>query len=157
MPALAPRRVWSLGLIALSLGCGASPGELYDQGMAAQAHKQAEVAIKDLGAFTDKSCSGGGTDRRCRKAYLILGEVYEGRGAPGRAWAAYESALTFAPHSDDVTVQANVERVRQALGESQQKASTRAPVIIRYRDEVTDEYSPRSVAISLDVEPILTK
>jgi hypothetical protein len=40
---------------------------------------------------------------------------------------------------------------------AQQKESARAPVIIRYRDEVTEEFSPRSVVISLDSEPIVTR
>jgi hypothetical protein len=30
-------------------------------------------------------------------------------------------------------------------------------VIIRYRDEVTEEYTPRSLVISLDFAPIVTK
>ena len=150
-------RSLALGLVALSLGCGASAGELYDRGMAAYGQKQTDVAIKDLGAFTEKGCGPAGADPHCRKAYLTLAQVYEGRNAPGRAWAAYESALTFAPHAEDASVQANLDRMRQALGENQQKETTRAPVIIRYRDEVTDEYNPRSVVISLDAETILTK
>jgi hypothetical protein len=150
-------RSFFLALIALPLGCGASAGELYDQGMAARGQKQPETAIKDLDAFTEKSCGGAGADRRCRKAYLALAEIHAQRGAPGRAWAAYESALTFPPHGEDASVQAQVDAMRQALNENQQKAANRAPVIIRYRDEVTDEYNPRSVVISLDLEPILTK
>jgi hypothetical protein len=157
MPALAPRSVLGLAVVALSLGCGASAGELYQRGMAAYGRKQTEGALEDLGTFTEKSCGPTGADRRCRKAYLTLGQIYEGRGAPGRAWAAYESALTFPPHGADTAVQANVDRTRQALGENQQKETARAPVIIRYRDEVTEEYNPRSVVISLDLETILTK
>jgi hypothetical protein len=169
MPALAARGVWGLrgafalkrpwgwSLVALSLGCGASAGELYRRGMAAYGQKQPQVAIKDLSAFTEKSCGPARATAHCRKAYLTLAELYEQRGAPGRAWAAYESALMFPPHGDDAPIQAGLDRTRQALGDSQQKATTRAPVIIRYRDEVTDEYNPRSVVISLDAETILTK
>jgi hypothetical protein len=163
MPALASRSLFEglrfigLALLALSLGCGASASQLYEDGMAAYRKKKTEIAIEDLGAFTEKGCGGSGADRRCRKAYLTLGAVYERRGAPGRAWAAYESALTFPPHGEDAAVQANLDRTRQALGENQDKATDRAPVIIRYRDEVTDEYNPRSLVISLDQETVLTK
>jgi hypothetical protein len=169
MPAPAPRAVsgirgplglvgiCGLGLSLLSLGCGASAGELYERGMAAQAEKKPDVAIKDLTAFTEKGCGPAGGGAHCRKAYLTLGAIYEGRQAPGRAWAAYESALGFPPHGDDATVQADVDRARQTLADGQQKASARAPVIVRYRDEVTDEYNPRSVTIALDQETILTK
>lgn len=166
MPALGTRgvsgffvvlRSFGLGAVALSLGCGASTGQLYEDGMAAYGKKETEVAIKDLGSFTEKGCGAAVANPHCRKAYLTLGAVYEGRGSPGRAWAAYESALTFPPHGDDASVQANLDRTRQALSENQQKATNRAPVIIRYRDEVTDEYNPRSVVISLDQETILNK
>jgi hypothetical protein len=152
-----PRLPCGWSLLLLSLGCGASAGELYQRGMAANGQKQPEVAIKDLSAFTEKSCGQAGATPHCRRAYLTLAELYEERGAPGRAWAAYESALTFPPHTDDAAIQGSLDRTRQALGDSQQKATTRAPVIIRYRDEVTDEYNPRSVVISLDTETILTK
>jgi hypothetical protein len=145
-------------LVALSsLGCGASSGELYERGMASYGQKQPDAAAKDLTAFTEKGCGPSAGGAHCRKAYLTLGAIYEGRQAPGRAWAAYESALGFPPHDDDVTVQVDVDRSRMSLVDGQQKASARAPVIVRYRDEVTDEYNPRSVTISLDQETILNK
>src|ERR1022692_4922528 len=130
MPPFAARGVsgfFGLGMVALSLGCGASSGELYERGMAAYGKKQTEAAVKDLGSFTEKSCGPTGADPHCRKAYLTLGAAYEGRSAPGRAWAAYESALTFPPHGDDASVQANLDRTRQALGDNQQNATNRAP------------------------------
>jgi hypothetical protein len=152
-----PRSLCGWSLLLLSLGCGASAGDLYERGMAAYGQKQPELAVKNLGAFTDRSCGPAGASPHCRKAYLTLAQLYEQRGASGRAWAAYDSALTFPPHADDVAIQASLDRTRQALGDSQQKATNRAPVIVRYRDEVTDEYNPRSVVISLDAETILTK
>jgi hypothetical protein len=154
------RRDWigCSALVALSsLGCGASAGELYERGMASYKQKQPDAAAKDLTAFTEKGCGPAAGGPHCRKAYLALGAIYEGRQAPGRAWAAYESALGFPPHDDDAAVQAGVDRTRQSLADGQQKASARAPVIVRYRDEVTDEYNPRSVTISLDQETILNK
>jgi hypothetical protein len=47
--------------------------------------------------------------------------------------------------------------MQAALTEAQQKETARAPVIIRYRDEVTEEYTPRSVVISLDFQPVVTR
>jgi hypothetical protein len=153
----APRAVFGCALAALSLSCGASAGELYERGMSAYGDKQLDPAVKDLGAFTEKSCGPGSRDPHCRKAYLTLARAYEQRNAPGHAWAAYEAALAFPPHADDAAVQADLDRTHQALAERHDKEATRAPVIIRYRDEVSDEYSARSVVISLDFEPVLTK
>jgi hypothetical protein len=150
-------RIGGGALVALSLGCGASAGELYERGMASYGQKQPDAAVKALTAFTEKGCGPAAGGAHCRKAYLTLGAIYEARQNPGRAWAAYESALGFPPHDDDVAVQVDVDRARQTLADGQQKASGRAPVIVRYRDEVTDEYNPRSVTISLDQETILNK
>ena len=47
--------------------------------------------------------------------------------------------------------------MREALAAGQQKETARAPVVIRYRDEVTETYTPRSVVISLDFEPVVTR
>jgi hypothetical protein len=157
MPPTALRGLLALGLAGVSLACGASSVELYHQGMAAYRKKQNEVAITDLDAFAEKSCGAENADPHCRKAYLTLARAHERRGLPGRAWAAYESALTFPPHTGDQALQASVDRVRQALGENHDQETARAPVIIRYRDEVTDEYNPRSVMISLDLETVLDK
>ena len=125
--------------------------------MAAYRQKHIEVAIEDLGEFTEKGCGPAGAGLHCRKAFLTLAQIYDGRNAPGRAWAAYESALTFPPHTEDARVEANLDRVRQSLGETHDKETARAPVIIRYRDEVTEEYNPRSVVISLDLDTVLVK
>jgi hypothetical protein len=43
------------------------------------------------------------------------------------------------------------------LAEAHAKETARAPIIIRYRDEVTEQYTPRSVVISVDFEPVVTR
>ena len=141
----------------VAVGCGASSAELYDRGQASFKQGKLEPAIDDLESFARKSCGGAGAHEQCRKAYLTLGHAYEKREMPGRAWAAYDSALTFGPHSGDEAIASDRDRMREVLTAAQQKETGRAPVIIRYRDEVTEEYTPRSVVISLDFAPIVTK
>ncbi|HEY6476102.1 MAG TPA: hypothetical protein VI456_05935, partial [Polyangia bacterium] len=64
---------------------------------------------------------------------------------------------TFPPHSADEPIQTDRARMKELLTAQQQKEPARAPVVIRYRDEVTEEYTPRSVVISLDFEPVATR
>src|SRR5665213_3852545 len=91
--------------------------------MASYGQKRPDAAAKDLSAFTEKGCGPTGGGAHCRKAYLTLGAIYEGRRAQGQAWAAYESALGFPPHDDDVAVQVDVDRSRQLLADDQQTVS----------------------------------
>ena len=161
-PAVSPAMVRRVSFVAplaslLALGCGGSPEELYDRGQAAFKQGKLEPAVSDLESFVAKSCGPTGQHGHCRQAYLTLGHAYEKREAPGKAWAAYDSALTFGPHSADEAIQTDRDRMRDLLAAQQQKETGRAPVIIRYRDEVTDEYTARSVIISLDFQPVVTK
>jgi hypothetical protein len=148
-----------LGSLAtvLAVGCGGSPEELYERGQASFKQDKLEPAIADLESFVGKSCGPTGAHNHCRQAYLTLGHAYEKRNLTGKAWAAYDEALTFGPHSGDEAIQSDRERMQAALTEAQQKETARAPVIIRYRDEVTEEYTARSVVISLDFQPVVTK
>jgi tetratricopeptide (TPR) repeat protein len=141
----------------LALGCGGSPEQLYDRGQAAFKQGKLEPAVSDLESFVAKSCGPTGQHGHCRQAYLTLGHAYEKREASAKAWAAYDSALTFGPHSADEAIQTDRDRMRDLLAAQQQKETGRAPVIVRYRDEVTEEYTPRSVLISLDFQPIVTR
>jgi len=161
-PAVPPTMVRGVSLVAplatlLALGCGGSPQELYDRGLASFKQGKLEPAVSDLESFVGKSCGPTGEHAHCRQAYLTLGHAYEKREAPGKAWAAYDSALTFGPHSADEAIQTDRDRMRDLLVAQQQKETGRAPVIIRFRDEVTEEYTPRSVIISLDFQPVVTK
>src|SRR3954467_14151384 len=141
----------------LALGCGGSPEELYDRGQAAFKQGKLEPAVSDLESFVAKSCGPTGQHGHCRQAYLTLGHAHEKREASAKAWAAYDSALTFGPHSADEAIQTDRDLLRELLAAQQQKETGRAPVIIRYRDEVTGEYTPRSVIISLDFQPVVTR
>jgi hypothetical protein len=141
----------------LALGCGGSPEELYERGQASFKQDKLEPAISDLESFVGKSCGPTGQHAHCRQAYLTLGHAYEKREVPGRAWAAYDSALTFGPHAADEAIQSDRDRMHDLLAAQQEKETGRAPVIIRYRDEVTEDYTPRSVSISLDFQPVVTR
>jgi hypothetical protein len=159
MPLRTVRGVALCGALAAVLvaGCGGSPEELYERGQASFKHHKLDAAVADLEAFVGKSCGPAGAHQHCRQAYLTLGHVYEKRDATAKACVAYDEALTFGPHAGDEAIQSDRERMKEALGAVQQKATAQAPVVIRYRDEVTEEYSPRSVVISLDFEPVVTR
>jgi hypothetical protein len=159
MPPRAVRGVALLGSLSavLAAGCGGSPEELYERGQASFKQDKLEPAIADLESFVAKSCGPTGAHANCRQAYLTLGHAYEKREMPGKAWAAYDQALTFGPHGTDGPIQSDRDRMRETLSAAHEKETARAPVIIRYRDEVTEEYSPRSVVISLDFEPVVTR
>jgi hypothetical protein len=141
----------------LAVGCGGSPEELYERGQASFKQDKLEPAVADLEAFVHKSCGPTGAHQHCRQAYLTLGHAYEKQSSPGKAWAAYDETLTFGPHAGDEAIETDRDRMREALSAAQQKATAQAPVIIRYRDEVTDQYTARSVVISLDFQPVVTR
>jgi len=159
MPLRSIRGVAFLGsLVAvLAVGCGGSPEELYERGQASFKQDKLEPAIADLESFVAKTCGPTGQHAHCRQAYLTLGHAHEKRTAPAKAWAAYDQALTFGPHAGDEAIQSDRDRMRELLAAAHEKESARAPVIIRYRDEVTEEYTPRSVVISIDFEPVVTR
>jgi hypothetical protein len=159
MPLRAVRGVVLLGSLAtvLAAGCGGSPEELYERGQASFKQDKLEPATAELESFVGKSCGPTGQHAHCRQAYLTLGHAYEKRTMPGKAWAAYDQALTFAPHAGDEAIQSDRDRMRELLAAAHEKETARAPVIIRYRDEVTEEYTPRSVVISVDFEPVVTR
>jgi tetratricopeptide (TPR) repeat protein len=154
-----PRRALGpvLATALMFAGCGASSDELYKRGLEAFHAQKLDQAVADLESFTAKGCGPTSNDPRCRKAFLTLARAYERRGSPARAWAAYDSARAFLPHTADANLQADLDRTRQALTEKQQARPDRGPLIVRYRDEVTDEYNPRSLAITLDFQPLLNK
>ena len=41
--------------------------------------------------------------------------------------------------------------------ERRERNGVQAPVVLLYRDEVSDEFNARSVVISIDFEPVVTK
>jgi hypothetical protein len=143
-----------LGLVGA--GCAPSPDELYSRGMAAFKAGKTDAGTEDLETFVARKC-GGGEQPRCRHAYLTLGHTYEKRGALARAWAAYDQALTFPPHKTDEALTADRDRVHDGLAAKQGDEAGRTPIIVRYRDKVTEEFTPRSVAVALDFAPVLTK
>jgi len=153
---MAPR---VLVAIAICFGCAsaAKPGTLYRKGMDAFEADDMAAAAQDLGAFVDKTCPPTSTDKRCREAYIKLGHARERQGSPAGAWAAYDAALAFGPHTRDEAVKADLERTQRELSERKDRGGDQAPVVILYRDEVSDEFNARSLVVSVDFEPVVTK
>jgi hypothetical protein len=156
---MAPR--WLLAAV-FCVGCAATakPGELYSRGMTAFGADDMNGTIEALDLFVGKSCGTNDkrAEKRCREAYVTLGKANDRLDAPGGAWAAYDAALGFAPHDGDAEVEASRDKARQAHADRIKSSSELAPVVISYRDEVSsDAYHPRSVIISLDFDPVLTK
>ncbi len=146
------------GLVWVALaGCSPSPDELYSRGMAAFKAGKTDAGTTDLEKFVTARCAGGGEQPRCRHAQITLGHTYEKRGELARAWAAYDQALTFPPHKTDEALTSDRDRVRDALAAKQGDQAGRTPIIIRYRDEVTEGFTPRSVTIALDFAPVMTR
>ena len=145
--------------IALCFGCAsaAKPGTLYRKGVDAFEADDMNGAVTALQAFVDKSCAPTSTDKRCREACIKLGHAHERLGSPAGAWAAYDAALAFGPHTRDAAVKADLERTQAQLAERKDRGGDQAPVVILYRDEVSDEFNARSVVISIDFEPVVTK
>ena len=154
---MAPAR--RLFAVALALGCGAaaSPAVLYQRGQDAFERGEMGPAAESLEGFVAKACRPESSNPHCREAYLKLGHARERLGEPGGAWAAFDAALAFGPHARDAAVGADLERMQQQLVEKNGRAAERSPVILRYRDEVSEAYSARSVVISLDFDAVLTK
>ncbi|HVZ71662.1 MAG TPA: hypothetical protein VHJ20_04745 [Polyangia bacterium] len=147
-------------LFALALVACASQSDLnglYNRGVKAARKDDWDTAMKDLAAFTTTACPWTNPDKRCREAYLALGRGHERRGAPAHAWASFARALAMPPHAKDAAVEQDLERARQELADKQQATPDRGPVLLRYRDEVPEEYSLRSVMISVDFAPVVTR
>jgi hypothetical protein len=130
---------------------------LYKRGMIEARHDDWAPAMKDLEQFGGAACGPARPDRRCREAYLALGRLRERRGAVASAWAAFDRALSLPPHDSDAAVAEDLARVQQEVADKLQQAAGRGPIIVRYRDEVPDEYSLRSVSISIDFAPVVTR
>jgi hypothetical protein len=150
--------VWIAAAIG-PLGCAsaARPGTLYQTGMNAFHNDQMAQAADALAAFGEKVCWGPAPDKRCREAYVSLGHARERLGSPGGAWAAYDAALRFPPHTRDQAINADLDRIRGELADRNARRGEQGPMVILYKDEVSDEFSARSVVISVDFEPVVTK
>jgi hypothetical protein len=136
---------------------GREAGRCYKTGVDKFEADDMDGAVQSLQAFVDKSCGSVNPDKRCRDAYIKLGHAYERLGGPARAWTAYDAALGFPPHTRDAAVQADVERTQRQMVERRQRNGVQAPVVLLYRDEVSDEFNARSVVISIDFEPVVSK
>lgn len=132
---------------------GADPSELYERGVKESRAEQWEPAISDLESFVHKACDGARADKRCRKAEMTLGAAYEHRGAPARAWVAYDAALTLPPKDQGDALEDRA-RVEQQVRDQHGASAGRGPVMVRYRDEMTDEFTARSVLVSIDFNPV---
>jgi hypothetical protein len=155
---LRERRVAAALVAMVILGC-ASEADLeqqYARGIKAARADEWKQAVPDLESFTASACRAPKPSSHCREAYLALGRGYERRGTPADAWVAFDNALALPPHARDAGVHADLDRARQEIAD-QKTDGNLGPVIIRYRDEVTDEYVPRSVTVTLDFEPVYTK
>jgi hypothetical protein len=154
--------VSTLALAVLSLGVGACASQkdlniLYGRGIKEARRDYWDPAMKDLDQFASAACGPAHPDRRCREAYLALGRGYERRGAPGHAWTAFDRALSLPPHERDAGVQADLARAQQEVTDKLQQSNDHGPVVIRYRDEVPEEYSLHSVTVSIDFQPVVTR
>ncbi|HET6147014.1 MAG TPA: hypothetical protein VFH68_05740 [Polyangia bacterium] len=140
--------------LALSCGMAANSTELYDRGTKEARARQWEPATSDLEAFARKACGGARPDKRCRQAHLTLARAYEQRGSAARAWVALDTALAMAPHQDDAKARDDLARLEQQLREQPHGAGGRGPVMVRYRDEMTDEFTARSLLVAIDFRPV---
>jgi hypothetical protein len=146
-------------LVLLAAACASQSdlNVLYNRGIKAARRDDWEVAMKDLSQFSTWGCWKAAPDRRCREAYLALGRGHERAGAPAKAWASYDRALALPPHERDATVEEQRARAQQQVVDKLQQGGDRGPVVIRYRDEVPDEYTLKSVVISIDFQPVVAR
>jgi hypothetical protein len=129
----------------------------YARGIKAARASDWKTAMDDLEAFTGKACRDvARPSGHCREAFIALGRGYEQRGQPAQAWIAFDSGLALPPHKRDQAVHEDLERAERELSDRLQQAHDRGPVLVRYRDEVTEEYSPRSVTVSIDFSPVFS-
>ena len=130
---------------------------LYKRGIKAARSDDWAVALKDLDDFGGAACNGPHPDRRCREAYLALGHSRESTGAPASAWTAYDRALAFPPHEKDGAVKEDMARVETEVADKLKQQADHGPVLVRYRDETPEEYTLRSVTVSIDFQPVVTR
>jgi hypothetical protein len=154
---MAPRSLVAAAILCLSCASAAKPGTLYRKGVDAFEADDMAGAATDLGAFVDKNCPLTSTDKRCREACIKLGHAHERLGSPAGAWTAYDAALAFPPHTRDAAVRADLERTQAQLAERRDRGGDQSPVVIMYRDEVGDDFNARSLVVSVDFEPVVSK
>ncbi len=130
---------------------------LYKRGLKAARKDDFAPAMKDLEQFAGAACAGARPDKRCREAYLALGHCRESVGAPASAWAAFDRALSLPPHEKDPAVQQDLARAQEQVADKLKQQADHGPVLIRYRDEVPEEYSLHSVTVSIDFQPVVTR
>jgi hypothetical protein len=144
----------------LSLGACASQKDLnilFKRGIREAKQDDFAAAQKDLEQFAADACAGARPDRRCREAYLALGHSRESAGLPASAWAAFDRALALPPHDKDEAVKQDLARAETQVTDKLKQQADHGPLLIRYRDEVTEEYTLRSVTISVDFQPLVTR
>jgi hypothetical protein len=149
-----------IALTALALGACASQTDLnilYKRGIKAARADDFATAMKDLEQFANAACAGAHPDRRCREAFLALGHSRQSAGAPASAWAAFDRALSLPPHEKDSAVQQDLARAQEEVADKLKQSAEHGPVLVRYRDEVPEEYSLRSVTVSIDFQPVVTR
>jgi len=139
-------------LLALVAGCASASdlNILYNRGLKAARKDDWDTAMKDLSQFTSATCWTAKPDHRCREAFLALARGHERAGAPAKAWTSYDRALALPPHDRDAVVQEDLQRVQTELADKLHTAADHGPVLVRYRDEAPDEYSLRSVTLTVD-------
>jgi len=144
----------------LVLGACASQKDLNilcKRGIKEAKHDDFAEAMKDLEQFAGDACVGARPDRRCREAYLALGHCRESAGRPASAWAAFDRALALPPHEKDEAVKQDLSRAEEQVTDKLKQQADHGPVLIRYRDEVPEEYTLRSVTVSIDFQPVVTR
>jgi hypothetical protein len=146
-------------MVAMAASACMSAADLdaqYERGNKAARDGDCDKATADLESFTSKACSEAHPAHHCREAYLGLGRCDERRAEPARAWVAFDHALAMPPHARDAAVREDLERAQQEMADKKRDGNL-GPVIIRYRDEVTDEYTAKRVVVSIDFDPVYTK
>jgi hypothetical protein len=147
----------TLGALAACASSEADLNVLYKRGMKAAHKDDWDTAMKDLEAFGKSACVGPRPDRRCREAFLAVGHGRERQGDAAGAWAAFDHALALPPHEKDVAVQEDLARAQEEVADKLKQAADHGPVLVRYKDELPDEYNLRSVTISIDFSPVVTR
>jgi hypothetical protein len=147
-------------VVLVALGACASQADLnhlYKRGIKEARADDWGPATKDLEAFGAAACASAHPDRRCRETFLALARGRERAGAPAAAWAAYDRALALPPHERDAVVKEDLARAQQEVTDKLQGSAEHGPLLIRYRDEVPDEFTLHSVTISVDFAPVVSR
>jgi len=154
-----PARPWRVAAVVAAMACASSAhvDDMYTRGIKAARSGQWKTAMESLETFTRKACAGPRPDTRCRESYLALGRGHERRGAPAQAWVAFDTALALPPHNRDPAVREDLARAQQELEDQQKQPAEQGPIVLRYRDEMPDEFTARSVMVSVDLSPVYTK